>query len=187
MPSVVSELIVSLDMCARGTKSPGYYGYSGPELDAWLTARSEEPHRNLIGRKTYDMLNALPEQARDDGWRRMTRQAGFLFSRTLDACDWPGLALVHEDVTEHVRELKQGDGTELRVLGSISVMHQLAKAGLLDVLRLIVCPLVLPETGIERLFENMTDMAFSLAASRALDGRILVLDYQPQGRPPRSD
>jgi hypothetical protein len=66
-------------------------------------------------------------------------------------------------------------------------MHQLAKAGLLDVLRLIVCPLVLPETGIERLFENMTDMAFSLAASRALDGRILVLDYQPQGRPPRSD
>lgn len=34
MVEVVSELIVSLDMRARGQHSPGYYGYFGPESES---------------------------------------------------------------------------------------------------------------------------------------------------------
>ena len=36
MTALISELIVSLDMCARGTQSPGYFGFAGPEFEAWL-------------------------------------------------------------------------------------------------------------------------------------------------------
>ena len=135
MAVLISELIVSLDMCARGTHSPGYYGYSGPEFNAWLKTNNEKPHRKLVGRKTYELLNALPAEAR----------------------------------------------------GSLSVMRQLIEAGLLDVLRLMVCPLVLPKTGVERIFEDLQDMAFSLSSQQILDNRVLVLDYQPDGSPPRSD
>ena len=185
MPKLISELIVSLDTCARGTQSPGYYGYSGPEFDAWLKANNDKPHRKLLGRKTYELLNSLPEAARDDGWRKSTQQPGYLFSRTLDACEWPGLELVREDMIEFVRELKGDDGPELRVLGSLSIMRQLIEADLLDLLRLMVCPLILPRTGVERIFEELPDMAFALSAQQVLDARVLVLDYRPNGLPPR--
>jgi dihydrofolate reductase len=184
MPAVISELIVSLDMCARGTQSPGYYGYSGPEFEAWLTSNNEKPHRKLMGRKTYQLLNSLPAEARDEGWRKSTQQPGYLFSRTLKSCEWPGLELIHDDMVEFVRKLKGEDGSELRVLGSVSVMRQLIEAKLLDVLRLMVCPLVLPKTGVERIFEGLPDGAFTLSSQQLLDKRVLLLDYRPSGSPP---
>src|SRR4051794_4126676 len=106
MASVISELIVSLDNCARGTKSPAYYGYSGPDLDAWFTSNNAQPHRKLVGRKTYEMLNGLPEEARDQGWHETASKPGFLFSRTLNNCEWPGLELVRDDMVGFVRKLK---------------------------------------------------------------------------------
>jgi dihydrofolate reductase len=183
VPKLISELIVTLDMFARGLKSPGYYGYRGPEFETWLKANNAKPHRTLMGRKTYELMNSLPAEARDEGWHKTTEQRGYLFSRTLKTCDWPGLELVGDDMLGFVRKLRQGDGTELRVLGSLSVMRQLIDAQLLDVLRLMVCPLVLPHTGIEPTFEGLDDLAFALTSTKVLDGRILVLDYQPNGAP----
>ena len=107
MPEVISELIVTLDMKARGERSPGYYGYMGPELGAYFKKMSAQPHRTLMGRKTYELLNDLPEDAKDDGWRRTTEQPGYLFSKTLKKAEWPGLELVSEDMVEFVRKLKQ--------------------------------------------------------------------------------
>jgi dihydrofolate reductase len=184
MPALASELIVSLDNCARGTRSPAYYGYAGPEFDAWIKTNNEQPHRKLIGRKTYELLNALPAEARDDGWHATTRQPGYLFSRTLNRCEWSGLELVHDDMVGFVRKLKQDNGPELRVLGSLSIVRQLAATGLLDILRLMVCPVILPKTGAEPLFEGFEDMAFTLASHHILDGRVLALDYRPSGSPP---
>jgi dihydrofolate reductase len=184
MPKVVSELIVTLDMFARGLKSPGYYGYLGPEFETWLKTNNEKPHRTLMGRKTYELMNALPEEARDEGWDKTTRQPGYLFSRTLKTCEWPGLELVADDMVGFVRKLKQDDGTEVRVLGSLSLMRQLIEAELLDTLRLMVCPLVLPRTGIEPTFEGLNDLSLLLTSTKILDDRIVVLDYQPSGAPP---
>ena len=83
-----------------------------------------------------------------------------------------------------VRELKREDGSELRVMGSLSIMKQLLTAGLLDRLRLMVCPLNLPESGAEPIFKDVSDTAFTLGAHQVLDGRVLVLDYAPDGCPP---
>jgi len=184
MPRLISELIVSLDMKARGLKSPGYYGYMGPEFQSWLNTNNAEPHRTLIGRKTYELVNALPDAAKDEGWHRATRQPGYLFSRTLKTSDWPGLELISGDLLRVAPKLKQDGGPELRVLGSLSLMRQLVAVELLDVLRLIVCPLVVPDSGIEATFEGMDDLALDLAATRVLDGRVLLLDYRPAGQPP---
>jgi hypothetical protein len=56
-----------------------------------------------------------------------------------------------------------------------------------DWLKLVVCPLILPQTGAEPLFVGPLDMAFSLASSRVLDGRVLLLEYRPAGDPPYGD
>lgn len=71
IPELVAKLIVSLDGFARSRRSPGYYGYSGPNFDAWIETNTAIPHRMLIGRRTYELLAGLRGKLRDDGWRTM--------------------------------------------------------------------------------------------------------------------
>jgi dihydrofolate reductase len=158
MPELVSELIVSLDGFAGGQRSPAYYGYFGPDLDRWIKTNAAAPHRMILGRRTYEALAGLPAEVRDEGWTRMTTTPGWLFSRTLHAADWPGLDVVDEDLVPFVRAKKTDGGPELRTLGSLSLVRQLLTAGLVDRLKLIVCPLVLCQTGIEPLFAGLPDL-----------------------------
>ena len=105
-------------------------------------------------------------------------------SRSLKATDWPGLKIVRDDAVGFVRELKHTAGPELRTLGSMSLVRQLLASGLVDRLKLVVCPLVLPQTGSEPTFEGLPDTGFDLLSSRVLDGRVLLLEYRPTGAPP---
>ena len=85
-----------------------------------------------------------------------------------------------------MRERKHTNGPELRTLGSLSLVRQLLAAGLVDRFKLVVCPLVLPQTGVEATFEGLPDMGFDLLSTRVLDGRVLLLEYRPTGTPPYS-
>lgn len=187
MSELVCELIVSLDGFAKGQRSPGYYGYFGPDFDNWIKTNSALPHRMLIGRKTYEMLNEIPAQFRDEGWKMMAATPGWLFSNTLKSADWSGLQVVSDDLVEFVRQLKHTDGPELRTLGSMSLVRQLLIAGLVDRLKLVVCPLILPKTGAEPTFEGLPDIGFDLVSNKVLDGRVLLLEYRPTGEPPYRD
>ncbi len=187
MSELVCELIVSLDGFAKGERSPAYYGYFGPDFDNWIKSNTALPHRMLIGRKTYEMMNGFPAQFRDEGWENMAATPGWLFSKTLKTSDWKGLQVVHDDLVGFVRELKRTDGPELRTLGSMSLVRQLLTAGLVDRLKLVVCPLILPKTGAEPTFEGLPDIGFDLVSNQVLDGRVLLLEYRPVGQPPYRD
>jgi dihydrofolate reductase len=186
MPELVCELIVSLDGFARGQRSPGYFGYFGPDFAEWIKTNTAIPHWMLVGRRTYEALAGLPSDVRDDGWQTMTSTPGWLFSSTLETTDWPALKIVRDDLVGFVRELKRNDGPELRTLGSLSLVRQLLAAGLVDRLKLVVCPLVLAQTGIEPAFGGLPDMGFDLLSTRVLDKRVLLLEYHPAGAPPYS-
>lgn len=187
MAKLTCELIVTLDGYARGQRSPAYYGYFGPDFADWIKTNTAVPHRMLIGRRTYELLEGLPTDVRDEGYETMRTTPGWLFSRTLEITDWPGLKIVRDDLVSFVGELKRTDGPELRTLGSVSLVQQLLTSGLVDRLKLVVCPLALPQTGVEPIFERLPDMGFALLSSRVLDGHILLLEYRPTGVPPYSD
>lgn len=184
MRKLVSELIVSLDGFARGHRSPGYFGFFGPDFAEWIKTNTAAPHETLIGRRTYVALEEVPPEARDEGYHTMRATTGWLFSRTLRKSDWPRLKLVRDDVVGLVRELKRSEGPELRTLGSLSLVRHLLEAGLVDRLKLVVAPLILPKSGMERIYEGLPDLAFTLISTRVLDDRILLLEYQPIGEPP---
>ncbi len=187
MAELVCELIVSLDGAARGQRSPAYFGYFGPDFEDWVNTNTAVPHRMLLGRRTYEMLEELPAEARDEGWHTMTTKPGWLFSRTRETATWPGLKIVQADLVGFVRDLKRADGPELRTMGSLSLVRQLLAAGLVDRLKLVVCPLVLGQTGAERFFEGLPDIGFEMLPMRLLDGRVLLLEYRPTGAPPLTD
>lgn len=187
MTELVCELIVSLDGFARGQRSPAYYGYFGPDFAKWIETNQAVPYQMLVGRRTYELFNGVPAEFRDEGLKATMTKPGWLFSRTLEAAEWPGLQVVHDDMVGFVRELKRTDGPELRTLGSLSLVRQLLMAGLVDRLKLVVCPLVLPQTGAEPTFAGLPDMGFDLHSTQVLDGRVLLLEYRPTGAPPYRD
>lgn len=184
MTEIVSEIILSIDGAARGSKSPAYYGYGGPEFMDWLARKNAQPHRTLIGRNTFDALNSVPEEYRDDHYRRMTENQGWVVSSTLETASWPGLTVLDSDFLQVIRAARMDGGADIRTMGSLSIVRQLLAAGLIDRLRLIYCPLILPQSGIEPFFAGMPDQQFELVDHKILDRKVLVLDYRPDGLPP---
>lgn len=184
MPDLYTDMFVSVDGSAFGTRSPGYFGYDGPDLEQWIHEEQARPRRHIMGRKTYETLAAIPQEYRDAGWQLTTTKPTTLFSRTLTQADWPGVELSAEEAVGEVRRLKQQGDADLRTVGSLSLVQQFLGAGLVDHLRLMVFPLVLGETGERPLFEHVGDFAMDLQSQTVLDGRIILLDYRPGGRPP---
>jgi dihydrofolate reductase len=136
-----------------------------------------------MGRKTYEALAALPEPVRDEGSPSLAATPTTVFSRTLRAVSWPHATISAGDAVGAVRRLKAGD-TDLRIIGSLSLVRQMLSAGLIDRLRLLVFPLIVGETGQEPAFAQVPDVALDLIAQSVLDRRIVLSEYRPSGLPP---
>lgn len=182
--SVTADLFVSADGFAKGERSPGYFGYFGPDLEGWITDEQErKPQHLLMGRRTYEVLAGLPEHARDDSYRAMTMKATTVFSRSITSIAWPGATVESRDVVDRVVELKELSTVPLRTVGSLSVVKQLVNAGLVDRLRLMQFPLFVGRSGAEPAFEGLDETDLELTDHRVLDGRILLTEYRPTSRP----
>ena len=191
MSELIADLFISVDGCAKGSRSPAFFGFGGPDLDRWIGEQMKRPQRHLMGRKTYVALAALPEPGDEDGSPSLAATPTTVFSRTLQAVSWPH-ATISDDLVGTVRRLKAGD-TDLRTIGSLSLVSQLLQAGLVDRLRLLVFPLITGETGQERAspshiapaaFAQLPDIGLDLVGQSVLDRRIVLSEYRPSGAPP---
>ena len=181
------DLFVSVDGWAGSDGLPGYFGYLGPDLEGWIAAEEAAPQLQLMGRRTYEMLASLPREAQDAFWERISTKTKVVFSRTLTRVDWPNTRICRDELVEEVRALKAAGDATLRTVGSLSVARQLLDAGLVDRLRLMTFPLLAGGAGRESAFEGVGSADLELVEHRVLDGRILLLEYQPTGRDiPRS-
>jgi dihydrofolate reductase len=183
MSELIVDLFLSLDGSAHGTRSPGYFGYVGPDLERWIAEEQDQSRLDVMGRKTYEVLAGLPEQHRDESWERMTTRPTVLFSRTLRTVEWSGVRLCASDAVAEITKLKEG-GEELRTVGSLSLVTQFLRAGLVDRLRVLQFPVIVGDTGEQRVLQEAGDMNLHLEKRSLLDERILLLEYRPDGLPP---
>ena len=176
------DIFVSLDGWAGSDSLPGYFGYFGPELDEWITTELAKPQVAILGRRTYEALAGLPDEARDQSSDRMARLDKIVFSRTLRQTDWPNTRICGEDVVDENQKLKSDGDVPLRTIGSISLARQLTGAGVVDRLRLMTFPLIAGDAGREPFFADMASADLELVDHQALDGRVLLVDYRPTGK-----
>jgi len=176
------ELLISVDGWAGSDDLPGYFGYMGPEVGAWIADELAVPHVALMGRKTYEVLSDLPDEAKDEEWEKMTRQETVVFSRTLTVVDWPN-ARVADDLVTATTDLKATSERPLRTIGSPSSVCQLLSAGLVDRLRLVTFPLFAGPHGREWAYTGIAATDLDLVEHHILDGRVMVAEYHPTGRP----
>ena len=74
-----------------------------------------------MGRRTYEALAGLPDEARDESWHRMDQLDKVVFSRTLQRTVWPNTRICGEDLVEEIRRMKADSDVPLRTMGSLSL------------------------------------------------------------------
>lgn len=176
------DIFLSVDGWAGSDGLPGYFGYLGPDLEKWIASEMAVPHLAVMGRRTYELLASMPDEARDEGRGQLARVETVVFSRTLRQAAWPNTRICSRDVVDKIRRMKVDGDVPIRTIGSLSLVSQLMSANLVDRLRLMTFPLLAGTFGRESAFEGVASADLELVDHRALDGRVLLLEYRPTGR-----
>lgn len=184
MRRVIAFEQVSLDgFFVDGKGDMSWAHKQDPEWSAFAGGNASGDAALLFGRVTYEMMASfwptplamerMPAVA--EGMNRMPKT---VFSRTLQDVSWKNTMLVKDDPSAHVRKLKRESGPGLAILGSGSIVSQLARAGLIDEFQIVVNPIVLG-TG-RTLFEGVEEkLALKLTQSRVFGNGNVVLYYEP--------
>lgn len=140
--------LVTLDGYFAGPGGDISWHNVDPEFQELANEASNSGNRLLFGRVTYELMAAYwptPEAIKDDPVvaRGMNSAEKIVFSRTLKNVDWNNTRLVTDDMLAEVRRLKQGSGKDLTILGSGSIVAQLAQEGLIDEFEILLNPVVL--------------------------------------------
>jgi dihydrofolate reductase len=152
----------------------------GPEGDRFKLDELLAADCLIFGRKTYDAFAPYWPAVKDDTGMadRMNRLPKVVASSTLKQANWGECTIWNGDIVAAARALKEGHGEAL-VYGSISVVHQLAAAGLIDEYRLMVYPTILGAG--KRLYPDGVAAQLQLAECRPLGGGIVLLRYTARG------
>ena len=110
----------------------------------------------------------------------MNTMPKIVFSRTLDEPTWTNTTLLNGDLITEVRKLKVNEGADMAILGSGSIVSQLAEAGLVDEFQIVVNPIVLGQGS--ALFDGIKhSLPLKLASARSFGNGSVFLRYEPAG------
>jgi dihydrofolate reductase len=135
----------------------------------------------LFGRVTYEMMASwwptpMAQQAMPAVAEGMNSMPKVVFSRTLEEASWSNTELVKGDLVTEVRRLKGEDGPGMAILGSGSIVTQLAEAGLIDEFQIVICPVALG-CG-KSLFEGLSKkLELRRTSSRVFENGNVVINY----------
>ena len=186
MPKLAVLNHVSLDGILRRSEGRDELGPRRPPGPGMGRVRHRERGRRwplVFGRVTYQMMagfwptpmamKTMPEVA-----ERMNQMAKVVFSRTLDQVSWNNTTLVKGDLVEEMRRRKTGSGPDMTILGSGSLVSQLAPAELIDEYQVVVNPIVLG--GGRTMFDGLPrTLTLRRTSTRAFGNGNVLLCYQP--------
>ena len=153
------------------------------EWKAFVADNAASGGQLLFGRVTYQLMASYwptPQAMKNDPVvaERMNNLPKVVFSSTLDQATWNNTTLVKEDVAGTIRQLKQAPGAHMAIMGSGSLVSQLAHEALIDEYQLVVIPVVLGKG--KTMFEGITKrLTLKPIRTRTFDNGNLLLCYEP--------
>jgi dihydrofolate reductase len=122
----------------------------------WVLENIMEAGGFLLGRRTYQIFEAYWPNAPDEEQviaKPLNTKPKFVASRTLtEPLEWQNSTVLQGDVAEAVIAVKQENGGDLHVIGSIELVRTLIEHDLVDEFRLMIDPLVVG--GGKRVFRD---------------------------------
>jgi dihydrofolate reductase len=156
-----------------------------PEVDTYVRELGSAPADTLLlGAKTYAMFQHawLPMLADPNTpapllavAQELTNMAKVVFSNTITQSTWANSQFVNSDIPGHVKKLKQARGGEILIMGSGTIVQQLANAALIDQYVFIVSP-VIAGSG-KALFMNVSQRGLKLLSSKTFGSGNVVLHF----------
>ncbi|MGI8330346.1 dihydrofolate reductase family protein [Actinomadura scrupuli] len=192
------NIFVSLDGVVQGPGAPDEDRSGGFDRGGWLVPFSSaqtdevvagwfrEADAFLFGRTSFGMLRGYWPNVTDPESviaSQLNSLPKYVTSSTLSDAEagWHPTTVLRGDAADEVRRLKELPGRELQVHGSWKLVQTLHEAGLVDVYRMLLYPVVVG-TG-KRLFpEGAMGATFTVAqdASRVLPGGVVSLTLTPR-------
>jgi dihydrofolate reductase len=178
--------LVTLDGYFAGQNGDISWHNVDAEFQEYADKNSNSGHTLLFGRLTYELMAGYwtsPDALKNDPVvaQGMNNSPKIVFSRTLNKADWVNTRLVKDDMLGTVQKLKQQHGKGLTILGSGSIVMQLAEAGMIDEYQLLLNPVVLGKG--KTLFENIKNrFALKLTSTRTFGNGNVLLYYEPAAR-----
>jgi dihydrofolate reductase len=105
----------------------------------------------------------------------LTAMTKVVFSRSIKESNWKNTQIHYDNLIEVVGQLKHRSSSDILVLGSGSIVQQLAKEGLIDDYIFIVTPIVAGEG--KPLFPSVKQFELTLVEARTFESGNVVLQY----------
>jgi dihydrofolate reductase len=101
-----------------------------------------------------------------------------VFSRTLVKASWNNTRVVTGDIAAAIRKMKQEPGKDMVILGSGTIVSQLAQAGVIDEYQIVVNPVVLGRG--RTMFDGVkAQLALQRTRTRTFGNGNVLLCYEP--------
>ncbi|MCY1083489.1 dihydrofolate reductase family protein [Archangium lansingense] len=177
---------VSLDgyfVDANGDMSWAHGVAQDDEWNEFVSGNASGEGELLFGRKTYEMMASfwptpLAAQQYPAVAEGMNKLPKVVFSRTLDKATWSNTRLVKGGLEDEIRRMKGEPGKDMTILGSGTIVSQLAQAGLIDEYQLVVNPIVLGQG--RTMFEGLEEkLPLKRTQTRAFGNGVVLLCYEP--------
>lgn len=149
MRKVILGLAVSLDGYIEGPN--GEYDWCFTDQDYGMDAFLERIDAIFIGRKSYDLMNDMTEEASNYTFPEYKK---YVFSNTISEAG-EGIEIIRGDIKTQVIALKQQPGKDFWLFGGADLTASFLNEGLVDELFLAVHPILLGAG--KPLFQNIKD------------------------------
>jgi dihydrofolate reductase len=186
----VRDLIVTENITLDGVidASEGWFSVANDaevdqsDLVAALRQQSAAADAVLFGRVTFEQMRGYwPEQTDDTTGVSdyLNTVAKYVVSSTMGDPEWEHSTVLRGPAFhDEIRALKSKPGKDIVTTGSITLVHALIAAGLVDEYRLFVYPVVLGRGA--RLFADATEVPrLRLVETRPFRSGVVLLRYRP--------
>ncbi|HEX4146579.1 MAG TPA: dihydrofolate reductase family protein [Pirellulales bacterium] len=190
MPKLIAFNQVTVDGYFAGSGGDLSWAHKSPddaEWNAFVAQNASAGGMLLFGRVTYEFMASFwPTPAAIENLPQLARQMNALpkvvFSRSLDKASveafWNNSRLVQGDMVGEVRRMKEQPGPDMAILGSGSIVAQLAAAGLIDEFQIVVNPIALG-SGRTMFHGVQHPLHLKLAKTRVFGNGNVLLCYEP--------
>jgi dihydrofolate reductase len=150
VPKLIVFNNISLDGYFSGPGGDLAWAHQGaddPEFGAFIAGNAGGEGLLVFGRVTYDLMvsywpTAMAREQNPEVAEGMNGLPKLVFSRTLAKSDWNNTTVVKGDPVAEVRKRKEA-GLNMTILGSGSLVAQLAPSGVIDEYQMVLNPVVL--------------------------------------------
>jgi len=153
------------------------------EWEKYTHGQAKSGNSLMFGHTTYEMMKSYwptPDAIKSDPGMAevVNNNPKIVISRTLESVEegpnWKNISILNEIRPEEILKLKQKE--DITIMGSGTIVQQLADFGLIDEYSLVVVPVILG-AGIP-LFKDVRKMNLKLLEARAFKNGIVLLRYQ---------